>query len=410
MNRPAARVTALLDQIAGVGRNRTGGGYDRFAFTRTDATLGDWFTGEATARGAEVVTDRCGNQWAWWGDPDAAVARGGRPVVTGSHLDSVPDGGAYDGPLGVAAALAAVDLLRANGSWDPEVSPLGVVRFVDEEGGRFGLACSGSRLLTGSSDPGAVLALRDDRGTSYAEAAAAAGLEPERVGADPEVLRRIGVFVELHVEQGRALATPELDAPVAVAGAIRPHGRWRADLVGRADHAGTTELADRDDPMLALADLISAARAAARRHRGLATVGKVSVAPNAVNAIPSRVRAWLDVRADTEDQVRAVVADLAATTELTEESWTARTDFPAALADHLAAVSGTALGRGAVPILPTGAGHDAGVLAQSGIPAAMLFVRNPTGISHSPAEHADPTDCEDGALALAAVLAELLRH
>lgn len=407
-------VTGLLAEIAEVGRHHGSGGYRRFAFTSDDAVLGEWFAATATGLGGDVTVDRCGNQWAWWGDPDAAVAAGTPGVVTGSHLDSVPDGGPMDGPLGVTAALTAVKALRDNGILDDVTSgrrrPLGVVRFVDEEGARFGLACSGSRLLSGESEPAAVLALRDAAGVSYGEAARAAGIAPDHLGRDDETLCRVGHFVELHVEQGRALALPDLDAAIGVASRIRPHGRFRLDLVGRADHAGTTLLADRDDPMLALATVIRAARTAAADHGALATVGKVDVRPNAVNAIPSSVRAWLDLRADTEEQVRATLADIEAAIDqaAVQESWTGATLFPADLARDLAEAVGVALGTGPAPILPTGAGHDAGVLAQAGVPSSMLFVRNPTGVSHAPDEHAEPDDCETGAAALAAVLTRLL--
>ncbi|MFN8080888.1 MAG: allantoate amidohydrolase [Kineosporiaceae bacterium] len=407
-------VTGLLAEIAEVGRHHGSGGYRRFAFTSDDAVLGEWFAATATGLGGDVTVDRCGNQWAWWGDPDAAVAAGTPGVVTGSHLDSVPDGGPMDGPLGVTAALTAVKALRDNGILDDVTSgrrrPLGVVRFVDEEGARFGLACSGSRLLSGASEPAAVLALRDAAGVSYGEAARAAGITPDHLGRDDETLCRVGHFVELHVEQGRALALPDLDAAIGVASRIRPHGRFRLDLVGRADHAGTTLLADRDDPMLALATVIRAARTAAADHGALATVGKVDVRPNAVNAIPSSVRAWLDLRADTEEQVRATLADIEAAIDqaAVQESWTGATLFPADLARDLAEAVGVALGTGPAPILPTGAGHDAGVLAQAGVPSSMLFVRNPTGVSHAPDEHAEPDDCETGAAALAAVLTRLL--
>jgi len=406
-------VTGLLDEIAAIGRDGATGGYRRFAFTGEDAELGEWFAAACRARGGDLHTDRCGNQWAWWGDPDAAV-RAGRPgVVTGSHLDSVPDGGPLDGPLGVAAALAAIDVLGRSGLLDAAragaTHPLGVVRFVDEEGARFGLACSGSRLLTGGAAPETVLALRDRDGVSYADAAAKAGIVPDRMGRDDEVVRRVGAFVELHIEQGRALATPELDTPLAVAGRIRPHGRWRVELAGRADHAGTTRLADRDDPMLALAEVIRQTRAAAERHGALATVGRVEVNPNAVNAIPSRVRAWLDVRADDEAQVRTVLTDVERATGqvAVEESWTAVTAFDGDLTRQVAAAARTAVGC-QVPVLDTGAGHDAGVLAQAGVSSSMLFVRNPTGVSHAPDEHATEADCETGALALAGILQTLV--
>lgn len=399
-------VDDLLDQIADVGRDPATGGYRRFAFTREDAALGAWFAAQCADRGLEVVTDRCGNQWAWWGDPDAAVAAGDPGVVTGSHLDSVPDGGPMDGPLGVTSALAALELLRDNG-FRP-ARPLGLARFVDEEGARYGLACSGSRLLTGVSAPGSVLGLRADDGSTYAEGLRAVGVDPDHAGRDDETLRRIGVFVELHVEQGRWLSRPEVDEPVAAASLIKGHGRWRVDLLGKADHAGATRLVDRQDPMLDLARLVPAVRAAAERADAVGTVGKLEVRPNAVNAIPSRVTAWVDCRADAEEQVRAVLAELADQGfALVEESWTPVTSLDADLGARVARTAGAALGRGPAPVIPTGAGHDAGVLTQAGVPAAMLFVRNPTGTSHAPDEFAEPVDRDAGVRALAAVLADL---
>jgi N-carbamoyl-L-amino-acid hydrolase len=116
------------------------GGYRRFAWTREDADLREWFGAEAAALGLDLTTDRAGNQWAWWGDPDRAVAAGRPGLVTGSHLDSVPDGGAFDGPLGVISALCAVQALQEQG-FVPD-RPIGVVNFVDEEGARFGVACA----------------------------------------------------------------------------------------------------------------------------------------------------------------------------------------------------------------------------------------------------------------------------
>jgi N-carbamoyl-L-amino-acid hydrolase len=239
-----------------------------------------------------------------------------------------------------------------------------------------------------------------------AEAMASAGLDVAHVGRDEEALRRVGVFVELHVEQGRAMV--DLDAAVAVGSAIRPHGRWRYELPGEANHAGTTLLADRHDPMLAMAAVVLAARDAAVRHGTVATCGKLRVEPNGVNAIPSAVTGWLDARGADPEQVLATVADVGAVVEqhggrVERESWTDVTRFDPDLAGELAGLLGGA------PVLDTGAGHDAGVLSAAGIATAMLFVRNPTGVSHSPHEHAEPADCEAGVQALATVLASLLR-
>ena len=386
-------------QLAPIGRDDSTGGYRRFAWTGQDAALREWFTAQATARGLDQHEDRAGNLWAWWGNPDHAASAGRPGVVLGSHLDSVPDGGAFDGPLGVVSAFAAVDTMRGKGI-TPDL-PVGIACFSDEEGARFGVACAGSRLLTGALDPDRARTLTDAGGTTMAEALTRSGRNPDHLGPDDETLRRVGTFVELHVEQGRALV--DRGAPVGVASSIWPHGRWRLDLTGRADHAGTTRLEDRNDPMLDLAAAVQEARAAAQRHHGLATIGKVAVHPGGVNAIPSRVTAWLDARGPREDDVRRVVDDVAgaAGTQAVEESWTSATTFDPALRDRIAGV------LGGVPVLPTGAGHDAGVLAAAGVRSAMLFVRNPTGVSHSPAEHADEADCLAGVDALAAVLREL---
>jgi N-carbamoyl-L-amino-acid hydrolase len=385
----------MWDALAPVGRSDRTGGYDRLAWTAEDGVLREWFAGEAAGRGLDLVLDRFGNQWAWWGDPDQRAG-----VVIGSHLDSVRSGGAFDGPLGVVSAFAALDAVRETGAAPKR--PVGIVSFCDEEGARFGVACMGSRVITGAYPTESALALRDPDGVSMAEAMRAAGQDPAAVGPDPQALARIGTFVELHIEQGRGLA--DLDRSVAVGSSIWPHGRWRLDLPGEANHAGTTRLADRRDPMLDLARTILAARASATRNGCVATVARTRIDPGSVNAIPSLVQAWLDARGPDEDAVRTVVADveLAAGQAATRESWTPRTAFDERLVPRVAALLGDA------PLLATGAGHDAGILANAGVSTAMLFVRNPTGVSHSPAEWAEPADCHAGVEALAAVLADLV--
>ena len=391
----------LWSDLAPVGRHPGTGGYRRFAWTPADLELRAWFADQASARGMACEQDRNGNQWAWWGEPGPGA------VVTGSHLDSVPDGGAFDGPLGVVSALLAVDELRARGVVPSR--PIAVVNFADEEGARFGVACAGSRLLTGVLDPDRARGLRDADGTSLADAMGSAGADPLALGRDDEALARIGVFVELHVEQGRGLV--HSGDPVGLATAIWPHGRWRCSFTGAADHAGTTRLADRRDPLLPFAATALAARELADRTGALATVGRVHVAPNGTNAVPSRVDAWLDARAADEDTLTDLVAGVttaaAAAAEghgvsldTAEESRSPAVVFDPGLRDRLDTV------LGGVPALPTGAGHDAGVLAAH-VPTAMLFVRNPTGTSHSPAEHAETADCLAGVRALAAVLEDL---
>ncbi|MEV1285555.1 allantoate amidohydrolase [Micromonospora sp. NPDC049679] len=398
---------SLWDEIAPIGRDPGSGGYLRYAWTEPERQLRAWFHTQADRRGMSVREDGNGNLFAWLGDPGRGDPERGDAVLTGSHFDSVPQGGGYDGPLGIVSAFLAVDELRARGV-EPR-RPLGVVAFAEEEGARFGVPCLGSRLLTGALDPGRAAALTDRDGITLGEAL---GARP--AGADPELLARIGTFVELHVEQGRALA--ELAAPIGVASAIWPHGRWRLDFSGEGNHAGTTRMADRHDPMLTYAYTVLAANKEARLRGGHATMGRVAVEPNATNAIPSLVRGWLDVRAADAatldgliEAVAARAADRAAgdgtAVRLTEESMSPIVEFHGGLTARICTRLATQTGV-RVPVLPTGAGHDAGVLSGH-VPTAMLFVRNPTGVSHSPAEAATDADCEAGIAALATVLEEL---
>ncbi|MFE9422290.1 allantoate amidohydrolase [Kitasatospora sp. NPDC006697] len=388
-------------ELLPVGRSASSGGYRRHAWNGADAECRAWFEQQARDRGLQYERDRNGNQWAWLGDPAGEGA-----IVTGSHLDSVPDGGAFDGPLGVVSSFAALDELRGRGA--RFARPLAIVNFGDEEGARFGVACVGSRLSAGVLTPEQARELRDADGVRLPDAMERAGQDPTAIGADPGRLARIGAFVELHVEQGRYLAE---DQPVGVASAIWPHGRWRFDFHGEANHAGTTRIEERRDPMLTYATTVLAARKKARLAGALATFGKVAVEPNGTNAIASLVRGWLDSRAADEavltelvEQIRQAAAERGerdgVKVELVRESYTPVVDFDGPLRDRIAATLGGA------PVLPTGAGHDAGILA-SAVPTAMLFVRNPSGVSHSPAEHAELPDCLAGVSALADVLEDL---
>jgi N-carbamoyl-L-amino-acid hydrolase len=390
----SATFARLWAEIAPIGRDDKGG-YLRYALSEPELVLRDWFRNQADQRDLAVTDDGNGNLFAWWGQPWAHGA-----VLTGSHFDSVPHGGGYDGPLGIVSAFLAVDRLRADGH-QPQ-RPLAVAAFVEEEGGRFGVPCLGSRLLTGAVDPARAGALCDRDGVSFAEAL---GALP--AGELPGLAARISAVVELHIEQGRAL-----EVPVGVASAIWPHGRWRFDFAGSGDHAGTTRMADRHDPMLTFAYTVLAANKEARLAGAHATMARVAVEPNATNAIPSLVRGWLDARAADPATLERVVAAVVKRAEdragrdgtrvaYTPESVSPEVRFDVTLAGRLAKVLGDA------PILPTGAGHDAGVLSAHA-PTAMLFVRNPTGVSHAPAEHATDADCAAGVEALATVLGDLL--
>ena len=221
-------------------------------------------------------------------------------MLTGSHLDSVLDGGAYDGPLGVVSALAAVDALRERGV--VPARPIGVATFVEEEGSRFGIACLGSRLATGSMGWDEVRGLRDRDGIAFGDVVA---------GGSSTLLTDVATYVELHVEQGRDLV--DRGAAVGVGSEIWPHGRYRLDFAGEANHAGTTRMEDRADPMLTYAMTALAANEQARLAGQRATFGRVEVTPNGTNAVPSLVTAWLDARCASDEALAELVErDLAA--------------------------------------------------------------------------------------------------
>jgi N-carbamoyl-L-amino-acid hydrolase len=395
-------VSALLGGIADIGRDPVRGGYSRFVLTPAELTLREWFADEAAKRSLDVETDRNGVLWASTGPINDAV-------VTGSHLDSVPGGGAFDGPLGIASAFAAHDLLRDRGALSGR--PLVIAAFPEEEGGRFGVACLGSRLMTGAIDPDRARRLSDADGTTYAEALTRAGIDPRHIGADPERLRGMAAFVELHVEQGRGLV--DLGAAVAVGEAILGHGRWRISVSGQGNHAGTTLMADRRDPMVAAAAVVGVVRDLARAvPDARATVGRIQPIPGGTNVIASRVDVWLDVRHPSDDVTADLVGRITAAAHgiAATEGCTVRVDeesFSPTVRFHPVLKQGLSWSLPSAPILGTGAGHDAGILG-SHLPTGMLFVRNPTGISHAPPEHVEDADAEAGAEALAKCLHDLL--
>ncbi|MCW2773692.1 MAG: amidase, hydantoinase/carbamoylase family [Nocardioides sp.] len=389
----------MWGDLAPVGLSRASGGYFRQPFTTPERELSAWFVEQCEARGLRVETDSYGNVVGWW-DVTAATGPG---VLTGSHLDSVLDGGAYDGPLGVVSALAAVDLLRSRGF--VPVRPVGVSVFVEEEGSRFGLACLGSRLAVGSTAWSDARSQRDRDGVALGDVVE---------GGSSSLLSSVGTFVELHVEQGRDLV--DRGAAVGVASEIWPHGRYRFEFTGAANHAGTTRMEDRADPMLTYAFTALGANKQARLAGQRATFGRVSVEPNGTNAVPSRVTAWLDARCSSDSGLRDMVAAISGqaaeragrdgtSLAVTAESVSGSVSFDAGLATAVAADHE----GGDWPVIATQAGHDAGILSAAGIPTAMLFVRNPTGVSHSPLEHAEIADCLVGVSALADTLERLAR-
>ncbi|NJN17245.1 MAG: allantoate amidohydrolase [Oscillochloris sp.] len=319
-----------------------------------------------------------------------------KSFVIGSHLDTVRDAGKYDGPLGVLVGLAAVERLAAAGRRLPFA--VEVVAFCDEEGLRFGTSFLGSRTLAGNVDP-ATLALTDEAGVSVAEAIRAFGGDPDLIAQDARRSDELLGYLEVHIEQGPRLQ--ERNLPVGIVTAITGITRLQLGITGMAGHAGTVPMALRRDALAGAAELVLAIEAIARRSDGLvATVGQITVMPGASNVIPGTAMISLDLRHQDDSVRRQAVNEVMQQAkmiaaernlDLTLQPIAEHAAVP--MAEGMRAKLAAAIGDSGYELvsLPSGAGHDAAVLAEI-TPAAMLFVRCKDGISHNPAEAVTAAD------------------
>lgn len=397
-----ARIMRRCDELAAI--SEPGEGVTRLYLTpehrRAAALLERWMT-EA---GMETRIDEAGNVVGRY----HADSGGGPYLIAGSHMDSVIDGGRYDGPLGILTALDCVAVLDAAGRRFP--FGIEVVAFGDEEGTRFRTTLAGSGAVAGCFDA-QLLEATDANGVTMREAMAAFGLDPDAVFAARHAPDDVAGYVEVHIEQGPVLEAENL--PVGVVSAISGQTRAQVTLQGVANHAGTVPMALRRDPLLAASEIALAAEAIARaRENTVATVGVVRVEPGAVNVIPGTVSMTLDLRA-RDDGTRA-----SAWQEFQE---TARriaarrgVDIRIDLLLDLAACHCApafvrqfeeAVSRGGFRpvLLPSGAGHDGMAMARL-TDIGMLFVRCKGGFSHSPAESVEAGDVAAGAAILLSFL------
>jgi beta-ureidopropionase / N-carbamoyl-L-amino-acid hydrolase len=399
----AALYRRLFAELAAIGGSATG--WNRLAWGPLEDEARAWFLARSTDLGLEVEQDGAGNLWAI--EPDAGSA----PLVcAGSHVDTVLDGGAYDGALGVVAALVAVEAVRRDARVPRR--PLAIGCMVDEEGPRFDAAIFGSRMLCGELEIDPLLARVDRDGDVLEELAAARGVTRASLADAPRWLERIGLWLEVHVEQGIALG--DVPAAVGVATGLAPRERWRGTFEGAANHAGTTPMPGRRDALVAAARAVVAAAELADAEPGaVATVGRIEARPGATNVIPGAAMITLDVRARTAAalaRVRDGVFAAAGATEGVRVEWSRESaDAGSRFDDDLRATLVRAAAGAGVSSADVWAyaGHDAGVLARH-VPAAMLFVRNPTGISHHPDERSSEADCLAACAVLAGALADLV--
>jgi beta-ureidopropionase / N-carbamoyl-L-amino-acid hydrolase len=379
----AADLARLLADLEPIGRSERG--TTRLAWTAEDEAAGAWFARTAARIGLETERDPAGNLWAcpegpepWW--------------AVGSHLDSVREGGRYDGALGVVAGFAVAERSQ---------TPVAVIAFADEEGARYNTPTFGSRALAGRLEAGEVLDRVDEHGVTLREAMRDAGVDPDGLVAAPGWLDRLRGLLELHIDQSRDVA--ECAVAAGVVSGLAARMRVEVELDGVADHAGTTRRTERRDALLAAARLILRADELATTEM-VATAGRISVEPNAPTTVASHVRLWLDARAPGPDELdawweglRAATLDLQEATAVEVRMSVASLNPGTTFDEEVrSALRLAAEGEGvAVPEIVCFAGHDAGVIAQRR-PAGMVLVRNAAGVSHAPEE---AVDLEDAAVA-----------
>lgn len=402
---PTTSVASTIERLAQIG-----GANDR-SVTRVawSAELFDAYRlvgDELRELGLEVEIDAAGNLLARW------ESGSGPAVLVGSHLDTVPRGGRYDGVLGVVTALHAVRLLKEEG-FEP-ARPLWVAAFMDEEGTRFDAALFGSRAFVGD-DLSALADREDPAGTTLREAMAESGFDFMEV-ATANRIGEVGAYFELHIEQGPVLETEGVQ--IGVVTSIVGLRGYRVRLHGEANHAGTTPMRLRRDALVGAARVAVELRdAALGREAATANVGKLTVSPGGANVVPDFAEFTIDVRAATadgmaewgrvvEEVVQRVAAEEGLDVEVDQTFALEPLELDPQLVDTVeraAAVVGASAKR-----MPSGAGHDAMVVGRSA-PAAMIFVPSRRGISHSPQEHSDAAEVELGMHVLAETLRQSLR-
>jgi allantoate deiminase len=397
-------VAATLEELGRIGGD--GGGVTRLAWSPELFGAYDWVGGRMRELGLDVETDAAGNLLGRW-----QVGRG-RAVLVGSHLDTVPAGGRFDGALGVVAAVHAVRLLQQEGF--APARPLWIAAFMDEEGARFDAALFGSRAFAGDDVSG--LGDRTDAdGTTLRAAMAAAGYDLGRVQAAARI-EDVAAYLELHIEQGPVLEADGAD--IGVVTSIVGLRGYRARFRGQANHAGTTPMRLRRDAFAGAARVALELREAARRSAdATANVGRIAIEPGGANVVPGLAEFTIDVRSPTAAGIAALERGVEQTvTRIAEEERLEvelRQTFaldPLQLDERLAeTVERAAVSEGArAQRMASGAGHDAMVIGRR-VPAAMIFVPSRGGISHSPDEYSYPAQAELGMRVLAEALRRSLR-
>lgn len=393
----AEYLRGALDELADIGYDAEHGGYYRLAWSPQERQAHQWFRDRLTALGLRVWTDGAGNSFGQWDIGD------GPALAIGSHLDSVPSGGNYDGGLGVVAALATLKGLQDSG-FRPS-RPIRVAAFTDEEGPRFGTGLLGSKAVAGLLDLTHINSAQDAEGQSLSDAMAAYGFSIEALPAVKNTRPQYFGYLELHIEQGPRLEKAGLD--IGVVTDITGISHLLITFSGTANHAGTTPKEERKSALVAASRFIVDFETFVLKQKDLVgNVGAVEVHPNAANVIPGETTLRIDVRSPDEKVLDAAVE------WIRQRASAIQPDAAVSLyhyvppahmhAPWLPVIEDAAAHFGySSTRLVSWAGHDAGILSRV-MPAAMLFVPSHAGISHAPEEWTAFDDVMHGAEVLAA--------
>ena len=405
----AARLRARIEHLSTFGRPAGGAfsaGVSRVAYSAADIEARAWLLGEIKAAGFTPRVDPAGNVFV-----RVAGSANGPPILFGSHIDSVPSGGNFDGDLGTLAALEALQACRAAGLTTRH--PLEMVLWAHEESTAFGHGTAASRIVAGDLKAGTLT--QEWNGFTRADGIRRIGGDPARI---EEAVRKPGAwhaYYELHIEQGGTLE--KAGVPIGVVEGIVSIHRYDVTITGFANHAGTTPMNDRQDALLAAADVVKTVRqvVTARDGRQVGTVGRLEVTPNSPNVIPGKVVLSVELRDLSEQTLEALGAEIRARLATiardsrTEITMTLASRNPPALAHAgMQQAIERAAGRARLDTrrLPSGAGHDAQMIAAL-CPMGMIFVPSIGGISHSPLERTTWEDCARGAAVLLGAILEV---
>lgn len=394
-----ARIGAMLGEIARIGADADGDGISRISFTPLERAAHDLVGGWLRDLGLTVRVDAIGNTIAEQPGSDTSAAA----IGIGSHLDSVPHGGRFDGIVGVVGAVELARLLHDNGA--PTQHPVRIVVFAGEEGARFGEPCVGSKAVAGHLADRDLSKMRDANDVSLADALRTLGFDPKAVPGARWQPEDWAAFLELHIEQARMLEVSE--TPIGLVDTVSGSTRLRIELSGRADHTGGTPMDIRADALAAASEVVLEAEALAKdpRNRGARlTVGRLDVHPNSITTIAGRVRMAMDIRDVDSDRQRRLAVEIVRRTRaladrrgVSVETELIADTSPAVLPMWIREMTSRVCEDLGIRyrVMTSGAGHDSQVV-NAIVPAGMVFVPSRDGLSHVPGEWTSVVDIARG--------------